>query len=115
MSATEQTPKYKLVPVDLTKEMRAAYHRANDYIEEGDDAANRIGSPDFQWQQMLAAAPAVNAHAETQARVEALRRLLSDAKQQIEYLHDKFGETGSGAAILSRIDAALSPQPTKAE
>jgi len=40
---------------------------------------------------------------------------LSDAKQQIEYLHDKFGETGSGAAILSRIDAALSPQPTKAE
>ena len=44
-----------LVSRDLTKAMRGAFHRANDLIEEGDEAANRVGSPDFQWQQMLAA------------------------------------------------------------
>lgn len=53
--------------------------------------------------------------ARLQAVVAAQGRLLADAKQQIEYLHDKFSETGSGAAILSRIDAALSRTSTGAE
>jgi hypothetical protein len=32
---------------------------------------------------------------------------LLEAKLQIQYLHDKFSQTGSGNAILARIDAAL--------
>lgn len=34
---------------------------------------------------------------------------LKESRAQIEYLHDKFQETGSGNAILARIDAALAP------
>ena len=33
--------------------------------------------------------------------------LLAEAKLQIEYLHDKFKETGSGNAVLGKIDSAL--------
>jgi hypothetical protein len=33
--------------------------------------------------------------------------LLREARLQIEYLHDKFQETGSGNAVLARLDAAL--------
>lgn len=32
---------------------------------------------------------------------------LSEAKLQIEYLHEKFAETGSGNNMLAKIDAAL--------
>ncbi len=38
---------------------------------------------------------------------ERLRLLLSEAHNQIEYLGDKFQETGSGNATLSRIADAL--------
>jgi hypothetical protein len=38
--------------------------------------------------------------------IERLRAALEEARLQIEYLHDKFRETGSGNAALARIDAA---------
>ena len=39
--------------------------------------------------------------------LEAMRDALREAKSQIEYLHDKFAETGSGNGALARIDASL--------
>ena len=41
------------------------------------------------------------------ARVARLEEALREAKLQIEYLHGKFQETGSGNAVLARIDSAL--------
>ena len=35
------------------------------------------------------------------------KALLQEARAQIEYLHGKFSETGSGNAVLARIDTAL--------
>ena len=32
---------------------------------------------------------------------------LKEAKLQIEYLHEKFGETGSGNAVLAKINRVL--------
>jgi hypothetical protein len=40
---------------------------------------------------------------EVKQKDEALR----EAKLQIEYLHGKFKETGSGNAVIAKIDAAL--------
>ncbi|EAA9907318.1 hypothetical protein NDH23_004463 [Salmonella enterica subsp. enterica serovar Muenchen] len=45
---------YALVPVDLTPEMREAFHVANEEYESGH---YDVWSPDHQWQAMLAAAP----------------------------------------------------------
>ncbi|EAS1136736.1 hypothetical protein F3Z87_19710 [Salmonella enterica] len=45
---------YTLVPVDLTPEMREAFHVANEEYESGH---YNVWSPDHQWQAMLAAAP----------------------------------------------------------
>lgn len=36
-----------------------------------------------------------------------LRELLDECRIQIEYLHSKFGETGSGNNVLSRVDNLL--------
>ena len=50
------------------------------------------------------------------AGVEAKTELLSllrEARAQIEYLHEKFQETGSGNALLSRIAAALKEMEEK--
>lgn len=40
--------------------------------------------------------------------IRQLRNVLAEAKLQIEYLHDKFGETGSGNAVLAKIERVLS-------
>jgi hypothetical protein len=40
---------------------------------------------------------------ELRAEIERLRAALNEAINQIEYLHNKFRETGSGNAVLSRI------------
>lgn len=44
-----------------------------------------------------------------QGRTKDLTDLLREAKLQIEYLHDKFQQTGSGNAVLARIDSMLNP------
>ncbi len=40
-------------------------------------------------------------------RVKSLEEGLVEARLQIEYLHDKFQETGSGNAVLSNINALI--------
>ena len=40
--------------------------------------------------------------------LENFENTLIEAKLQIEYLHDKFKETGSGNAAISKIDASIS-------
>jgi len=40
-------------------------------------------------------------------KTQELADLLDEAHLQIEYLHEKFGETGSGNNVLSRIETAL--------
>lgn len=40
-------------------------------------------------------------------RLSHTRAALEEARAQIEYLHEKFQETGSGNGVLARIDAAL--------
>ena len=46
-------------------------------------------------------------YAALRARVARLEEALREAKLQIEYLHGKFQETGSGNSALARIDSAL--------
>jgi hypothetical protein len=41
------------------------------------------------------------------ANAQGLLNLLDEARLQIEYLHKKFGETGSGNNVLARIETAL--------
>ena len=45
-------------------------------------------------------------------RVEELERELREARSQIEYLHSKFRETGSGNQVLAHIDAVLAKETT---
>lgn len=40
-------------------------------------------------------------------RIALLREALNEARLQIEYLHGKFSATGSGNAVLARIDETL--------
>jgi hypothetical protein len=40
-------------------------------------------------------------------KAQGLVDLLDEARLQIEYLHKKFGETGSGNNVLARIETAL--------
>lgn len=47
------------------------------------------------------------ANANLIAAAPELYAALSEAKFQIEYLHEKFAETGSGNNMLAKIDAAL--------
>lgn len=47
------------------------------------------------------------ANAHLIAAAPDLYAALSEAKLQIEYLHEKFAETGSGNNMLAKIDAAL--------
>ena len=42
-----------------------------------------------------------------QAETAAMREALHEAKLQIEYLHDMFKATGSGNAVLAKIDTVL--------
>ena len=46
-------------------------------------------------------------YAALRARVARLEEALKEARLQIEYLHGKFQATGSGNAVLARIDSAL--------
>jgi len=48
---------------------------------------------------------AITAH--EQAETAAMREALHEAKLQIECLHDMFKATGSGNAVLAKIDTAL--------
>ena len=45
--------------------------------------------------------------ARLRAERDELRTMLREAALQIEYLHERAGQTGSGNAVLTRIDAAL--------
>lgn len=45
------------------------------------------------------------------AEREKLRAALDEARLQVEYLHGKFVATGSGNAVLARINAALDTAP----
>ena len=46
-------------------------------------------------------------YARLQARVEQLEAAMLEAKLQIEYMHGKFGETGSGNAVLDTLRRVL--------
>lgn len=44
---------------------------------------------------------------------EGYRGYLDGARLQIEYLHKKFGETGTGNNVLARIETKLAPYKEK--
>ena len=67
---------------EYAQQIATVYH---DRLGRGDREANA---------RLIAAAP-------------DMREALGEAERQIEYLHDKFSETGSGNAVLARIRAAL--------
>ena len=67
--------------------------------------SHRAGAgPAMLRENMLKCAEEIDA---LRARVARLEEALSEARLQIEYLHGKFKETGSGNAVLARIDSAL--------
>ena len=45
--------------------------------------------------------------AEKEAEIERLKEVLRESKSQIEYLHQKFSETGTGNAVLAKIKSIL--------
>ncbi len=45
--------------------------------------------------------------ADAYLEIKRLRAVLGDARLQIEYLQEKFQPTGTGNAVLARINAAL--------
>jgi hypothetical protein len=47
---------------------------------------------------------------ELRAEIERLRAALNEAINQIEYLHNKFRETGSGNAVVARIRHLLTAE-----
>lgn len=49
----------------------------------------------------------MSGYAKCEAERDKLAGVLREAKLQIEYLHEKFQETGTGNTILARIDAVL--------
>lgn len=54
-----------------------------------------------------------HAHCPTWERdMQGLLDLLAEAQRQIVYLHEKFNATGTGNAVLSRIEAALAKGTT---
>jgi hypothetical protein len=58
--------------------------------------------------------PGVQARVAEEPEADHLRDLLREAALQIEYLHAKFQETGSGNAVLARIAATI-PLPVARE
>lgn len=52
--------------------------------------------------------PINKANAHLIASAPDLYEALSEARAQIDYLHEKFKETGTGNSVLAKIDAALS-------
>jgi len=46
-------------------------------------------------------------HSESLNKLKEAEDVLQEAKLQIEYLHGKFKETGSGNSVLNRIDIVL--------
>lgn len=47
-----------------------------------------------------------------QDRIEELETTLGEARLQLEYLSEKFGQTGSGNTVLARISMALAGSAT---
>ena len=95
---------------DLTTAILSAIQQAKKPLEEElkateedaakwqDEATYEVGAVPFLWSERAESAEAEN---------KRLREALTDALAQVRYLHDKFGVTGSGEAILARGDAAL--------
>jgi len=52
--ATSKNKGWKLVPIELTRDMRMAFHEAHELFEDGEEVE---GSPDDEWRAMLDAAP----------------------------------------------------------
>lgn len=71
---------WKLVPAEPTREMRRAFHAAQDFVEEG----GNVFSPDYQWKKMLAAAPAMVAEQQIPATVdEAIEQRMEEARASL--------------------------------
>lgn len=71
--------------------------------EEGrpEDQHNSVGTMGFSQ------GPRSALMREAAAEIERLREVLAEAGRQIEYLHERWKPTGSGAAVLARIRGAL--------
>ena len=64
-------------------------------------------------EKMIADAKLIAQAPELLSQRDELVELLHDAGIQIEYLHDKFSETGTGNNVLSRIKSLLTKINTK--
>ncbi len=78
----------------------------NDSIDIADGLRHaKFRNPAFSL--MSKAADALDAQA---AHIAELEAVLGEARLQIEYLQEKFQPTGTGNAVLARINAALAPR-----
>ena len=87
---------WKLVPIDLTADMREAFHEASDEWEDGG-----LDSPDHQWDAllchapahpMLTAAPSGDAKREAEIKAEALE----EYADQLDIVFARAQEAGAG-------------------
>lgn len=102
--------------VKVIRHDETGYHEVADFPCEELHVWNRIANQKTHEQisEIHAASERINAMADAltgiqdpAGAIQAAREALEDASLQIQYLHERFAETGSGNAILARITAAL--------
>ena len=100
-------------PDDARKkgEIAASFGREMTILEAAERALRRLETDLIWWDSeselrqfattfLAAVTPLIRA-----AALEEFAVVLKEAELQIEYLHERFGRTGSGEAVLSRIRA----------
>lgn len=104
---------YVLVPVVPTREMRRAFHKANEEMDEGD--AYPHGSPDYQWKAMLAVAPPAPTSGDRsgEQRVERVIEPVSTGSEKtVRQIVDELCavvDAGTRAARRQRMSFSLNP------
>lgn len=92
--------------------MSARFKQRIELLERWKKEAQELLNPIFDWgQKKLPLGTSITKEALRRAKeYDTLVDILDEARLQIEYLHKKFGETGSGNNILGRIKTALTPK-----
>lgn len=90
----------------LRRALAAVTAERDVWLNAAQDARETLGYVEGETTDDAACRVVAALAAEREANA-GLRGLLAEAQIQIVYLHEKFQTTGSGNAVLSRIDAAL--------
>jgi len=93
---------------ELVNELSGFYRHKHDKpaVSEDRDAAGRTESERIAWTEGYSAAVQQSVHPQSDAQQRYVE-LIHECRLQLEYLNEKFGETGTTNSVLSRIAAGL--------